>query len=62
VGGASDANTTSRYTATLDGLGCIGNGAHAADEHVLISELAPRAALLALLLLEPAGSDLHHGP
>lgn len=59
VGGASDANTTSRYTATLDGLGCIGNGAHAADEHVLISELAPRAALLALLLLEPAGGSLH---
>lgn len=54
VGGTSDANTTSRYTATLDGLGSVGSGAHATDEHVRLSQLAPRAALLALLLLEPA--------
>jgi glutamate carboxypeptidase len=53
VGGASDANTTSRYTATLDGLGPVGDGGHAADEHVSISSVAARAALLALLLLEP---------
>ena len=55
VGGGSDANTTSRYTATLDGLGPVGDGAHAADEHVSIPSIAERAALLALLLLEPAG-------
>jgi glutamate carboxypeptidase len=54
VGGASDANTTSRSTATLDGLGSPGGGAHASDERVVLSQLAPRAALLALLLLEPA--------
>ena len=54
VGGASDANTTSRYTATLDGLGPVGEGAHAPDERVSISSIAERAALLALLLLEPA--------
>lgn len=55
VGGGSDANTTSLYTATLDGLGPVGAGAHAADEHVSISSIAERTALLALLLLEPAG-------
>lgn len=54
VGGASDANTTSRTTATLDGLGSPGGGAHAPDERVDLSQLPPRAALLALLLLEPA--------
>ena len=37
VGGASDGNTTSQYTATLDGLGAVGDGAHAAHEQVLIS-------------------------
>jgi glutamate carboxypeptidase len=55
VGGASDANTTSLYTATLDGLGPIGDGGHAADEHVSIPSIPVRCALLALLLLEPAG-------
>lgn len=54
VGGASDANTTSVYTATLDGLGPVGDGGHAADEHVSVSSIAVRAALLALLMLEPA--------
>ena len=29
VGGASDANLTSELTATLDGLGSVGDGAHA---------------------------------
>jgi glutamate carboxypeptidase len=53
VGGASDANLTSELTATLDGLGALGDGAHARDEHVVISALPDRAALLALLLLEP---------
>lgn len=51
VGGASDGNTTSRFTATLDGLGPVGDGAHAAHEHVLVDRLPERAALLALLLL-----------
>lgn len=51
VGGASDGNTTSQFTATLDGLGPVGDGAHAAHEHVLVDRLPERAALLALLLL-----------
>lgn len=53
VGGASDGNLTSLYTATLDGLGPVGDGAHAEHEHVEITQLPERAALLALLLLEP---------
>ncbi|MGZ4390233.1 MAG: M20 family metallopeptidase [Gaiellaceae bacterium] len=57
VGGASDANTASLYTATLDGLGPVGHGGHAADEHVSIASIAERAALLALLLLEPASGQ-----
>jgi glutamate carboxypeptidase len=58
VGGASDGNTTSQYTATLDGLGAVGDGAHAAHEQVLIPQLAERSALLALLLLAPVSSQL----
>ena len=53
VGGGSDANTTSLFTPTLDGLGPIGDGSHATDEHVDTNRLPERAALLALLLLEP---------
>ncbi len=53
VGGASDANTASAYTATLDGLGPVGDGSHARDEHVHLPSIAERAALVALLLLEP---------
>jgi len=61
-GGGSDGNITSLYCATLDGLGPVGDGAHAVHEHVLVDSLSDRAALLALLLLEPplatAGPDL----
>jgi glutamate carboxypeptidase len=53
VGGASDGNTTSQYTATLDGLGAVGDGAHAAHEQTLIPQLVERCALLVLLLLAP---------
>jgi glutamate carboxypeptidase len=52
AGGASDGNTTSRYTATLDGLGAVGDGAHADHEHILVSQLPERCALLTSLLLE----------
>ncbi len=58
VGGASDGNTTSQYTATLDGLGPVGAGAHADHEHVLVASLPERAALLTLLLLAPPMADL----
>lgn len=58
VGGGSDGNITSQYTATLDGLGAVGDGAHARHEYVVIDALPARAALLALLLLsEPEAED-----
>jgi glutamate carboxypeptidase len=53
VGGASDGNTISEYTATLDGLGAVGDGAHASHEYVQASRLPERAALVALLLAAP---------
>ena len=57
VGGGSDGNTTSLYTATLDGLGPVGDGAHALHEHVEVARMPERAALLALLLMAPVGPD-----
>jgi glutamate carboxypeptidase len=54
VGGGSDGNFTSLVTPTLDGLGGVGEGSHADHEHVVVPALPERAALLALLLLEPA--------
>jgi glutamate carboxypeptidase len=53
AGGGSDGNTTSQYTATLDGLGPVGHGAHAPHEFLYIDRTLERAALLAMLLLEP---------
>jgi len=53
AGGGSDGNTTSQYTATLDGLGAVGAGAHAIHEHLLIDKTIERAALLTLLLVAP---------
>ncbi len=53
VGGVSDGNTTSQYTATLDGLGAVGDGAHATHEQALIPQMVERCALLVLLLLTP---------
>ena len=51
VGGGSDGNfTASLGIPTLDGLGGVGDGAHAAHEHILISELPRRAALIAGLI------------
>ena len=52
-GGASDGNTTSLYTATVDGLGAVGDGAHARHEHVRVSKLLERTTLLALILMMP---------
>ncbi len=53
TGGASDGNFTSALgIPTLDGLGSVGGGGHAIDEYVKIGELAPRAALIARLLME----------
>ena len=53
-GGASDGNTTSMTTATLDGLGGVGDGAHAVHEHVDVDRSLERCAFLAGLILLPA--------
>lgn len=52
AGGASDGSLTSRFVPTLDGLGAVGDGAHATHEHVLLDPMPERAALVALLLLD----------
>jgi glutamate carboxypeptidase len=51
TGGGSDGNFTAALgIPTLDGLGAVGEGAHAAHESILIEHLIPRTALLASLL------------
>lgn len=51
VGGGSDGNFTAALgVPTLDGLGVDGAGAHAEHEHILISDIPRRAALLTRLL------------
>ena len=53
AGGGSDGNFTAALgVPTLDGLGAVGDGAHAAHEHVLVDTMPQRAALLAALLAE----------
>jgi len=60
AGGGSDGSTASLHTATLDGLGPVGDGAHAAHEYIEIGPTLDRAALLALLLVAPAGRTHGH--
>jgi glutamate carboxypeptidase len=56
VGGASDGNFTAGVgTPTLDGMGAVGGGAHADDEHVRVAELPRRTALVAVLLRDLLG-------
>jgi len=51
TGGASDGNFTSALgVPTLDGMGAVGEGAHASHESILLDNLAPRTALLAGML------------
>jgi glutamate carboxypeptidase len=51
TGGGSDGNFTAALgVPTLDGLGAIGDGAHALHEHVDIASLSERAALVAGLI------------
>ena len=51
VGGGSDGNFTSALgIPTLDGLGAVGDGAHAAHESILVERIADRSALLAKLV------------
>ena len=50
-GGGSDGNFTAALgVPTLDGLGAVGEGAHAPGESILVSRMADRAALIAKLL------------
>lgn len=53
AGGGSDGNVASLFAPTLDGLGAVGGGAHAAHEFVVLDSLVERTTLLALLLLAP---------
>ena len=53
VGGGSDGNFTAGMgIPTLDGLGAVGDGAHARHEHVVADTMAPRAELLKDLIAE----------
>ncbi len=53
TGGGSDGNFTAALgIPTLDGLGGVGEGAHAANESILVDRIADRTALLAKLLAE----------
>ncbi|MDF1603809.1 M20/M25/M40 family metallo-hydrolase [Nocardioides sp. YIM 152315] len=66
VGGASDGNFTAGVgTPTLDGLGAVGGGAHAEDEHVLVDHLVDGtrllAGLVADLLAEPTNVPVPTG-
>jgi glutamate carboxypeptidase len=53
AGGGSDGNFTSLHCPTLDGMGAVGDGAHALTEFVCVDKMPERAALLARLLLHP---------
>ncbi len=46
TGGGSDGNFTASHTATLDGLGVDGKGAHTHYEQMYISSIEPRTRLL----------------
>lgn len=53
VGGASDGNFVAALgTPVLDGLGVRGDGAHTLNEHVVVSDIPKRAALIANLVFE----------
>ena len=54
TGGASDGNFTSALgIPTLDGMGAVGEGAHATHESVFLEHIAPRTAMLAGMLATP---------
>jgi glutamate carboxypeptidase len=58
VGGGSDANfVTPLGVPVMDGLGAVGDGAHAVNEHVLLESLAVRSALIAEFIRELQSQD-----
>jgi glutamate carboxypeptidase len=57
VGGGSDGNFTAALgVPTLDGIGAVGDGAHAEGEYVLVAEMAERAALVTELVAAHSGA------
>jgi len=50
-GGGSDGSITGQFTATLDGMGAVGEGAHSPSEKILVDETLNRAALLTAMLI-----------
>jgi glutamate carboxypeptidase len=53
VGGGSDGNFTAAIgVPTLDGLGAVGDGAHAEGEHVVVASMSERAALVGALVTD----------
>jgi len=56
-GGASDGNFTNMHSPTIDGLGAVGEGAHAYHEKIFLEETIKRNALLSLLLMQPPVFD-----
>ena len=53
TGGGSDGNFTAALgVPTLDGLGAVGEGAHAANESILVNRIADRTALIAKLMAQ----------
>ncbi|AYF75295.1 M20 family peptidase [Nocardia yunnanensis] len=60
-GGGSDGNITAALgIPTLDGLGAVGGHPHARDEHVIVTAMPERAALLSLLLARLAVRSADH--
>lgn len=58
VGGGSDGNfTAGAGVLTLDGLGAVGGGAHADDEHAIVAEIVSRTRLLADMAAEISRTD-----
>ncbi len=58
TGGGSDGNFTAALgVPTLDGMGAVGEGAHASHESVLLKDLVPRTALLAEMICTTALRD-----
>ncbi len=54
TGGGSDGNFTAALgLSTLDGMGAVGEGAHAAHENIVLAELPRRTALVAAMLAGP---------
>lgn len=59
AGGGSDGNLTSQFAPTLDGLGAVGDGAHAPGEFIALNRMIERCALLVMLMLAPPVNSGH---